>query len=277
MHDMEKIAFRASGVSIVLIILLFLYGRPLPELSRIVPDAISTPPLQANIKDAPSFESKLGDISYLFLPHATYTLTGLVVSLHHSDSWIDISHAFDPAQTADLCIVWGENLANGMYRKASFSNGDWSCSWKLPNREAYGKFDMSLISNNHVIPATRAIARLVDSVKVGDQIVVEGILTEYARYDADGNLVGKRGTSLTRADTGNGACETILVSDIRFLRRHMPWREPLMMILTLIVFGGPIGVLIAKSRRKRPLIVEREVYHAPDPRNIADPRNHMYK
>ena len=47
----------------------------------------------------------------------------------------------------------------------------------------------------------------IDDIAVGDQIHLEGYLASYS------NASGfHRGTSTTRKDTGNGACETVYVT-----------------------------------------------------------------
>jgi hypothetical protein len=43
----------------------------------------------------------------------------------------------------------------------------------------------------------------------GDHIRLKGVLAKYANKDSGFN----RGTSITREDTGNGACETIYLNE----------------------------------------------------------------
>jgi len=50
---------------------------------------------------------------------------------------------------------------------------------------------------------------------VGDQIYFKGYLAEYAHS----NRTFTRGTSTSRTDTGNGACETVYVEDYQILRQ----------------------------------------------------------
>jgi hypothetical protein len=55
----------------------------------------------------------------------------------------------------------------------------------------------------------------------GDQIYLKGYLAEYSHSSGD----FRRGTSTSRADTGNGACETIYIEDYRILKMGNPfWR-----------------------------------------------------
>ena len=65
---------------------------------------------------------------------------------------------------------------------------------------------MVQLSNNHLISADDLIRRQVRKISVGDQIRVRGYLASYSNEGG-----GKRGTSTTRLDTGDGACETLFV------------------------------------------------------------------
>jgi len=69
-------------------------------------------------------------------------------------------------------------------------------------------FRLDQISNNHLLTADPALRARIGDVTVGDQIHLEGYLASYS------NASGfHRGTSTTRKDTGNGACETVYVTE----------------------------------------------------------------
>ena len=61
-------------------------------------------------------------------------------------------------------------------------------------------------TNLHVIPATRAIAAFCKSLRQGELVHLEGELVE-----ATGPEIGTWRSSLSRTDSGNGACELMLV------------------------------------------------------------------
>jgi hypothetical protein len=61
-------------------------------------------------------------------------------------------------------------------------------------------------TNLHVIPATSAIASFCKSLRQGELVHFEGELVE-----ATGPKIGTWRSSLSRTDTGNGACELMLV------------------------------------------------------------------
>ena len=86
------------------------------------------------------------------------------------------------------------------------------------------------MSNNHLISPDDVIRRQVAGVKVGDQVHVRGWL---ASYGTGGN---RRGTSTTREDTGDGACETIFVNDFEIVAPAFgAWRVSLYVSLALVV------------------------------------------
>lgn len=64
-------------------------------------------------------------------------------------------------------------------------------------------------ANMHMIPANDEIARQLKSIRAGNMVHLKGFLVE---------VTGKDGfrwkSSLTRTDTGGGACELILVESL---------------------------------------------------------------
>ena len=68
---------------------------------------------------------------------------------------------------------------------------------------------------------------------VGDQVHFRGYLAEYSH---GGGF--KRGTSIVRTDTGNGACETVFVEDVEILKPGGgPWRKLVWVAVCLFVIG----------------------------------------
>ena len=93
---------------------------------------------------------------------------------------------------------------------------------------------MHQLSNNHLLSNDKVIRDKIKDISVGDQIYIKGWLSEYASEGGS-----KRGTSITREDSGNGACETIFVTEFEILRASQnPWRK--LMYLSLLLFLGTI-------------------------------------
>jgi hypothetical protein len=69
-------------------------------------------------------------------------------------------------------------------------------------------------TNVHVIPATPEVASFCKSLRQGELVHLEGELVE-----ATGPEIGTWSSSLSRTDTGNGACELMLVEECSKLDR----------------------------------------------------------
>ena len=61
----------------------------------------------------------------------------------------------------------------------------------------------------HMIPATRTIGRKLKSLRVGDIIKLDGLLVD---VDHDSGWFWR--TSMSRMDTGAGACEIVFVESL---------------------------------------------------------------
>ena len=188
----------------------------LPDVSR-VDRAIkeAEPRQEASEKDA--FTTTIKGYTYTLTPRAAYEIAGLVVSQHRGDALFNLYHQADPGNIRDICVVWGETVTNGSYRKVKFSSGEFTCSYSWSGAVT-PVFRPEKVSNNHLIPADRAIARRIGAIRVGDQIRMTGLLVDYT-VTKDGQHVFARRTSLTRSDTGNGACEILYVTGLSVVAR----------------------------------------------------------
>lgn len=203
--------------------------------------------------DAKPFRVEANGIDYTINPQFDYALDGVVVSLHDSDSIADIYHFKDWKDfinIRDLCVVWGENVATGAFRDMHYKNSTWTCWISGKDRESAGRFVWNQLSNNHVLVHDEYLHDAVKSAEIGDQIHLRGKL---ASYSHDGGF--RRGTSTTRDDTGNGACETIYVEDFEIVRKSNPgWRLTFALAgaLTAIAFIGlSILFFVAPYRPRR--------------------------
>jgi hypothetical protein len=79
---------------------------------------------------------------------------------------------------------------------------------------------------------------------VGDQIRIKGYLSSYTNDSGS-----TRGTSTTRTDTGNGACETIYVEQFKIVEAATSyWRISMWTSLALLL----AGLLIHFAKPYRP-------------------------
>jgi hypothetical protein len=173
-------------------------------------------------------------VDYRVEPLYDYELYGLVVSYRMHDGE-DSMHRWsnDRLNMADLCVVWSDTAFSEHLGKLDFWNGIFTCNVQTRDSVAWSHFNMNQLSNNHLISEDPFIRERVDEVRVGDQIRVKGWLSRYGAIGG-GEL---RGTSTTREDTGNGACETIYVREFEVVERGSSlWRTAMYVSLaTLIV------------------------------------------
>jgi len=203
-------------------VLSLLFDDRLPPADGIFPQLFREP-LQVKENLPAAFQVTRKKIAYTVTPLYHYELFGLVVSQHRSDSLLDISHRRwqDYLNIKDLCVVWGKNISSGVYRKMKFWNRDFTCMCSFPDQETAVLFSGSHLSNNHILCADENLSRRILKVRPGDQIYFKGYLVNYSQ---PANQFA-RGTSVGRDDTGNGACETVYVTDFSILKRANPvWR-----------------------------------------------------
>ncbi|MEO0574731.1 MAG: hypothetical protein AAF004_04645 [Pseudomonadota bacterium] len=178
-----------------------------------------------------AFDARWQGDAYQITPEFDYELTGLVVSFRQHDGNSRMhQRSADHLNVADLCVVWAGTARNPHLNKVSFWNGVFTCNFKTTDRAAWEAFDIHQISNNHLLSDDPTIRNAIDDVRIGDQITLRGSLASYVSPNGS-----KRGTSVTRQDTGNGACETIYVDSFEILQRSTSgWR--MLMYVSLCVF-----------------------------------------
>jgi hypothetical protein len=171
-------------------------------------------------------------VQYRVEPLYSYELYGLVVSYRQHDGE-DSMHRWsnDHLNMADVCVVWSDTAFAPTLRELDFWNGIFTCNVQTRDSYAWSQFKMNQLSNNHLISADPFIRDRVEEIRIGDQIRVKGML---ARYGAAGG--GLRGTSTTRDDTGDGACETILVEEFQVVvPGSSGWRVAMWAALAVLI------------------------------------------
>jgi len=174
-------------------------------------------PRQTRTFDQP-FDTFVEDQQYHIKPLFDYELDGVVISLHDADSIADIWHHDkwkDFINVRDLCVIWGANVANDVYRDMSFKNDSWTCWAYWPDQATAKRFQIMQLSNNHILVDDKQIKQALMNAELGDQVHFSGVL---ASYSNPGNGF-QRGSSTNRSDTGNGACETVYLHDFQIVRK----------------------------------------------------------
>lgn len=223
-----------------------LFDGHLPSRDQLLP-AVLEEPAQTMLAAAPAFSAHAGKVDYRVAPVADYEITGLVVSRHDSDTWWDWIHAAtnDHLNVVDLCLVWGANAASGAYEKMSFSSGQFICYYESRDMDALAPANVRALSNNHLLTENPSIARRLRKMAVGDQVRLSGQLVSYSH---NAGFAFTRGTSLTREDTGNGACETLFVTGLDVLQSAPGWPRALRWIGAALLAFGLIAWFMAPHR-----------------------------
>jgi len=210
-------------ISIGLLIAAFVQKNSLPTKEEISPELYQEP-LQYKVYRAP-LNIEAGGQEYEVKPLYGYELKGLVVSQHDATAWWDYYHRKwgDTLNLKDVCVIWGDNLEDETYRRMRFRNGSWTCYISVNAATAdkdWSQFNMAALSNNHLLSDSSEINRLLRNTQVGDQIHLKGYLASYSRKESNFN----RGSSTSRIDQGDGACETIYLTDFKILKKaNISW------------------------------------------------------
>lgn len=225
-------------VSIGLVVLSIFLKDRLPPAGEIL-DSLRNEPVQETAELPQPFEVIRKGAVYTVTPLFHYDLYGMVVSYHNSDSFVDLSHKRwkDYLNVKDLCVIWGKNVESGVYRKMKFSSRDFTCYYTYPDEETIRLFCESCLSNNHLLSADPALIRSIMRTRRGDQIHLRGYLAMYDQKQTGFH----RGTSINREDRGNGACETVYVTDFAILKRANPlWHA----VFNISLFLGVAGIIL---------------------------------
>jgi len=140
---------------------------------------------------------------YTYTARADFSMRARVLSTKRY--WFDGASAVSPI---DFAVGWGRMSDQAVIDRLGFGQTQrWYRYWPrgrqfpIPAQEI-----VSHSANMHMIPANAAILRLLRSVRAGDLINLDGYLVSVSSEDG-----WRWDTSLSRTDTGNGACEIVWV------------------------------------------------------------------
>ena len=196
----------------------------LPPPDRLRPEILRDP-VQVPV-ELPALRKTVEGVDYGIERRYSYDISGVVVSLHHSDSWWDYAHAEwgDHINLMDVCLAWGDNASKGTYQSIQFSNSQWECRFETRSSAAWQAFRQDQVSNNHLLTDDRHLGHALAGIHVGDQIRLRGFLVNYTIF-RNGVAQGTRVSSDTRLDTGPGACEVMFVESMETLSSYdRNWR-----------------------------------------------------
>ena len=239
LKSLNKLVFYAS---LMLLLASCWQRNEFPEDLSVAP-ALLAPPIQRAV-NTKSFTVTNNGTDYRIEPRYEYDLHGLVVSYAHHNGNYSLHRVWnDHINVADVCVVWSDNANGADLNRIKFWNGKFTCNYQTDDAGVWKRFREDRISNNHLLTDDSHLRKQIKQVRIGDQIRVRGWLVNYSNDEGF-----SRGTSTTRTDTGNGACETIYMKDFQILRPlDNGWR--LLMNLALAgVIGSSLLWLVAVVR-----------------------------
>ena len=119
----------------------------------------------------------------------------------------------------DLAVGWGPMSDQAVLDRITISQSTRFYWYEYQSPPIPKEQIISHSTNLHVIPATPAVASFCKSLRQGELVHLDGVLVE-----ATGPAIGTWRSSLSRIDTGNGACELMLVENCSKL--SPPARKP---------------------------------------------------
>lgn len=151
------------------------------------------------------------------IDHGDYTITGLAKFsmrgrvLSAEPYWMDRGSGLVPV---DLALGWGRMSDSAVLDQLEISQSGRFYRWRTKGSDyPIPKEEISSSSANmHLIPATKTIERRIKEAVKGDIVEFSGYLARADRKDGF-----NWSSSMTRADTGDGACELVYVESFRIL------------------------------------------------------------
>jgi hypothetical protein len=237
---LRRLAKVTLPVAVLAFAVSFFMRNRLPDKSLVLEPLLQNP-IQTKEPLPQPFEVTRKKVTYTVTPLFNYELWGMVVSYHHSASFVDISHRQwnEFINVKDICVIWGKNVETGVYERMTFRNRDFTCFYRYPDRETGRLFTENCLSNNHLLPADPIVEEAVLSARKGDQVHFKGWLVSYGQKGAPYS----RGSSTVRTDRGNGACEVVYVTEFEILREaNASWRA--LYKLSLVLMGLSLAALL---------------------------------
>lgn len=197
-----KSLFAILAIALVVFGYLYLH-RPITYPAGIL---IESEPVQIMV---PNEEPAIQYSDYKLKPLAHFSLD--VRILHRKNYGYDRSAKLVPV---DLAVGWGPMSDQAVLDKMEITQSMHFYWYQYQSAPIPKEEIISHSTNLHVIPATSVIASFCKSLRQGELVHLDGELVE-----ATGPGIGTWRSSLSRTDTGNGACELMLVEGCTKLNR----------------------------------------------------------
>lgn len=160
-------------------------------------------------QDLPAGTAPLRHGDFVLHPQARFEITARLLSSERYR--FDAGAALSPI---DWALGWGQMSNGAVLAQLDIGQGNRFFTYRWPDAPPIPAAEIVRSATNvHLIPADDAVWRQLKRTAPGRVVRLEGLLV---------NAVGDDGyrwnSSLSREDTGNGACELIYVQAVRVLR-----------------------------------------------------------
>jgi hypothetical protein len=121
----------------------------------------------------------------------------------------------------DVGIVWGDLIDEENLKHIKWhETGTRFLHWETKDGTWYQEFGSveGLYSNNHLVPSNNKAKNMIKKIKRGDYIKITGYLVDI--FWEERNRSYSWHSSITRNDQGDGACELIYVTDVKWLKEN---------------------------------------------------------
>jgi hypothetical protein len=188
----------------------FLPSIPLSFISHEttpLPNALKEP-VQGEGPGAPFSETRRGR-SFRLTPRASYDVAARVATTERYRAGLS-----GDLLPWDFVLAWGAATREPAWAHVSYVQTGRFYNWSTRDLSLDPAYVSSHTANTHLIAGTGRVASVLGRVHLGDVVRLEGELV-----DVDGPDGFAWRTSLTRTDTGPGACETLYVRAVTIGRR----------------------------------------------------------
>jgi hypothetical protein len=175
------------------------HGRPV-TIHMAFGVGVAEEPLQNAVGSIPEFQKGAYRIKAL----AEYDITGRVLGVehYHLDREADLA-------PVDLAVGWGAMSDPEVLSKISFSQSSRFYYWHVDEFPIPRELIESHSANMHMIPSNENIADRLAAIRPGEIVKIHGYLVEATAEDG-----WRWRSSLSRSDTGAGACELVWVESV---------------------------------------------------------------
>lgn len=181
-----------------------LHTRPPSAIARAPGVLAPDPPVQQTLQ-APATITR-GE--FTLTPLASFAVEARLLSrLAYSDE----GSALAPL---DFALGWGRMSDTAVIEQLDVSQGSRFFTYRWEQQPPIPQQEIVVSATNvHLIPADAAVEAALKRLRVGQVIELKGVLVEARREDG-----WYWRSSLSRGDSGNGACELLLVHEARAVR-----------------------------------------------------------